>query len=396
MTVVVTTALAAYVVLCLVYWSWMAYALHLMRRCAPRLSQLDACEPERWPKLSVVVPACDEADKFDPAVRTLLDEDYPDLEILLIDDRSTDSTGASMDRVAAADARVRVIHVTALPEGWLGKVNALDLGLKASHGEFVLFTDADVHFRRGTLRRAIAYCCAGGLDHLAALPDLWPTNLVLDAALSVTVRQLFVLARPWGISDPRSGRYMGIGAFNLVRRSAFDATPGFEWLRLEVADDMGLALMMKRSGARCRIVSGFDNVALQWYRTIGEAARGSEKGWASALCFSLSRAAASTLALLALELSPLLTLLPLFSRELRWIGFAGFAVVLVFLLSAFTLNRWVGGKLVPALAGPLAAPLLAGLLVRAAFLGWKRGGVLWRGTLYPTELLRAGKRVFFP
>jgi cellulose synthase/poly-beta-1,6-N-acetylglucosamine synthase-like glycosyltransferase len=396
MTVVVTVALTAYVVLCLAYWSWVVYGLRRTLRRVPRLSRLDSPQPERWPKLSVVVPACDEADKFESAVRTLLDEDYPDLEILLVDDRSTDSTGAAMDRVAAADPRVRVFHVTSLPEGWIGKVNALDLGLKASKGEFVLFTDADVHFRRGTLRRAIAYCCAGRLDHLAALPDLWPTNLLLDAALSVTIRQLVVLTRPWNMSDPRSRHCMGVGAFNLVRRSAFDATPGFEWLRLEVADDMGLALMMKRSGARCQIVSAFDHIALHWYRTVAEAARGSERLWAPALCFSLSRAAFALLAIFAFELSPLLTLLPLLSPELRWIGFAGIAVFLVFLLSALTIRRWVGGKFVPALAGPLAAPLLAALLVRAAFLGWKRGGVLWRGTLYPAPMLRAGKRVFFP
>jgi len=393
---VILVALTAYVALCLVYWLWMAYALHLMRRCAPSLSRLDAPEPHRWPRLSVVVPACDEADKFEPAVRTLLEEDYPDLEILLVDDRSTDSTGSAMDRLAAADPRVRVIHVAALPEGWLGKVNALNLGLKASHGEFVLFTDADVHFCRGTLRRAIALCCAARLDHLVVFPRLEPTHLLLDAALSVTVRQLIFLARPWGMNDPRSPRYMGVGAFNLVRRSAFDATPGFEWLRLEVTDDMGLALMMKRSGARCRIVSGFDNVSLHWYRTIGEAARGSEKGWASALSFSLSRAVLGVLILLAFELGPLLALLPLFSAQFRWIGFAGIAVFLVFLLSTLALSRWVGGKFVQALAGPLAVPLMAAILVRAAFLGWKRGGVLWRGTLYPTRMLRAGKRVFFP
>jgi len=393
---VVAVVLTGYVVLCIVYWSWMAYGLFRVRRAAPRLSELTTPEPQHWPKLSVIVPACDEADKFDPAVRTLLEEDYPELEIVLVDDRSTDGTGAGMDRVAASDARVKVLHVTELPEGWLGKVNALRRGLKESEGEFVLFTDADVHFTRGTLRRAVALCCASKLDHLTALPNIWPTNVVLDAALSVTIRQLIVLSRPWEFSDPASSGYMGVGAFNLVRRSAFDATPGFEWLRLEVADDMGLALMMKRSGARCAIVSGFDQVGLYWYRTIGEAAHGSEKGWATALHFSLWRTAVAALAGIALELSPVLTLLPLFSDGLRFVGCAGIAVFLVFLASVFALSSWVRGKFVPALAGPLAVPLMEVLLVRAAFLGRKRGGVLWRGTLYPTEVLRAGMRVFFP
>ncbi|MCX5673257.1 MAG: glycosyltransferase, partial [Planctomycetota bacterium] len=143
--ILLAVALAVYVLLGLAYWLAMAYGLVRTWRGVPRLEEVRPPEPAAWPKLSVIVPACNEADKIEPAMRTLLAEDYPDLEILAVDDRSTDATGDIIDRLAAEDPRVRAIHVKELPAGWLGKVHALDRGFQESRGRFVLFTDADVH-----------------------------------------------------------------------------------------------------------------------------------------------------------------------------------------------------------------------------------------------------------
>ena len=164
--------LIAYLAVVIAYWLWVLYALLRMTRAMPLLSDLTPPEPERWPTLSVVVAACNEADRIEAAARTLLEEDYPDLEIILVDDRSADSTGEILDRLAADDDRAKVLHITDLPDGWLGKVHALRCGLEASRGDFVLFTDADVHFAPGALRKAVAWCEDQGLDHLAAFPTL--------------------------------------------------------------------------------------------------------------------------------------------------------------------------------------------------------------------------------
>ena len=389
--------IAAYTALGLAYWLWMVHGMVRLRRGVPLLARLRLPGPPRWPRLSVVVPACDEADKIEPAARTLLAEDYPDLELLFVDDRSTDSTGRIIDRLAAEDRRVKAIHIAELPEGWLGKVHALDRGLKESTGEFVLFTDADVHFNRGGLRQAIAYAEHHRLGHLAALPQLWPATFLVDAMLSVFLRQFLCVMRPWAVRDPKSRAFLGIGAFNLVRRSAFEATPGFEWLRLEQGDDVGLGLMMKQSGARCDVVGARGYVALHWYRTVGEAARGSEKGWATGLRFSILRAFIAALMLLAMELSPVLALLAPAFEPVRPLGWAGLAVLAAAVLALGLMIRWV--RVVNparALAGPLTAPLLAAMTIRTAILGRRRGGILWRGTLYPTEMLRGGGRIRFP
>jgi hypothetical protein len=388
--------LTIYVALALGYWTWAAWCAFRTLRGVPLLSRLHPPEPGRWPGLSVVVPACNEADHLEAAARTLLAEDYPDLEIILLDDRSTDATGEIVDRLAAEDDRVTAVHIVELPDGWLGKPHAMDRGFRQSTGEFVLFTDADVHFRKGTLRKAISHCLEHGLDHLTAFPDVWPSKILLDSTVAMFVRQnLIVNNRPWSVRNPRSKAFMGIGAFNLVRRAAFEATEGFEWLRLEVADDLGVGLMMKRSGARCDVIAAHGDVGLHWYRTLRETMRGAEKAYAAAH-YSILRALAIAPAILGVELAPVLTLLPLLSPRLRPLGYVGLAVSAAFVSSALMLHRWGACRLAPSLLGPLTAPAFVAMFLRACLVGWLRGGITWRGTLYPTEALRRGRRVSFP
>ena len=209
------------------------------------------------------MPARDEAHTIDPAVASLLAQDYPNLQVVLVDDRSTDETGTVIDRLAATDPRVAAVHVRELPDGWLGKVHALQRGVERASGNFVLFTDADILFAPGVLRRAIAWSEAERLDHLAVLAEVTSPSVLVAACIAASSRGLIGLARPWEATDPRSAKAIGTGAFNLVRRSAFERTPGFEWLRLEVADDIGLGLMMKRWGGRPGLLIGRGQVRLR-------------------------------------------------------------------------------------------------------------------------------------
>jgi len=240
-----TVPLALYAAVALAYWLWNLYAAIRVRRDVPSLDGFAPPAGAPLPRLSVVVAACNEAGTIDAAARTLLAQDYPDLEIVLADDRSTDATGAIIDRLADEDDRVRAIHVTALPEGWLGKVHALDRGTAEATGAFLLFTDADVRFAPDALRRAVALCEQRGLDHLAGLPACWSAGLLVDMVVAAFLRPFVAMMRPWAVPRPDSRAFLGVGAFNLVRRSALARTPGFAWLRMEVADDAGLGLMMK-------------------------------------------------------------------------------------------------------------------------------------------------------
>lgn len=392
---ILTILAAVGAALVLGHWLRMAYGMVRAQR-VPHLPDLTPAEPAAWPRVSIVVAACNEADRIEPAARTLLALDYPDLELILVNDRSTDGTGAIIDRLAA-DPRVRPLHITDLPAGWLGKVHALDRGLKASTGEYVLFTDADVHFQPSVLRKTVAYMLEHQLDHLAGLPQLYPTSLLLDSAIGAFIRQFLLITRVWNVGRPGSDAYIGIGAFNLVRRAAMEASDGFEWLRLEAADDMGLGLLMKRSGARGGVVTGGGLMGIQWYRSWTEVAQGAEKGYATALQFSLGRAVLGAVMLPFVELGPLVMLPALATESFRFVGWMGLAAVAAWLVTGLAMKRWARSpRLAPFLLGPLTTPILAVLLLRAGILGHRRGGVLWRGTLYPTEVLRPGSRVRFP
>jgi len=376
-----------------VYWLTLAIGVIRVVRNVPVLAESDPPPPKPWPKLSVVVAAANEAKTIEPALKTVLAQDHPELEIIVVNDRSTDETGAIVDRLAAGDDRVQAVHITELPNGWLGKVHALKCGADRATGQWLLFADADVHLGDGALRRAVAFAEDRGWDHLAAAPDMWSTGLLQDIAVSMFLRTFCVVIRCWAVTDPRSKAFVGVGAFNLVRRSAFYRTDGFEWLRLEVADDMGLGMMLKRSGARSGMVNATGLVGLHWYPSVGDMARGVEKGYASISQCSLARMILICVVSSLLELAPLVALLPV---RLDGLWPASLVMGAAAVLSTVALARWANRRIWPGLLFPIGAVFSAALLLRAGWLGWRRGGIMWRGTLYPSKMLREGRRVRFP
>ncbi len=317
------------------------------------------------------------------------------LQVILVDDRSTDDTGIIIDQLAASDSRIKAIHIQELPEQWLGKVHALNIGLQQANGELVLFTDADVHFAKGTLRAAVDHFLNFDLDHLAGFPRLNPSGIVLDAMLTGFLRQFVTVMRPWKVSDPLSRAFIGVGAFNLVRKEAFMAAGGWQWLRLEIADDVGVGLMMKQAGYRCGVVRMTEWLSLYWHRTLGQAVRGAEKGWSSVCRFSVIKTIIIGGITVILELSPLYVFL-LIRPTWRWIGWLGFAVFLFYLFTSIMLARWMHQRIRSHLFSIFIVPMGFLIMIRTAILGYYRGGAAWRGTLYPTKTLRDGMRLKFP
>jgi hypothetical protein len=380
----------------LAYWARVLYGV-VRVAFLPKLGECTRPEPPAWPRLSVVVPVRDEVSEIGAAAASLLAQDYPDLELVLVDDRSTDGTAEVVDHLAASDSRVVAVHLSSLPPGWLGKVHAMQRGLERASGQLVLFTDADVHFAPCALREAVALVEADTLDHLAAIPRFRSSGLVVDAVLATALRSIVAVAfPPWRVSDPRSADFFGVGAFNLVRREALERTEGLAWLRLETVDDMALGLLLKSSGARCQVVSAFSELGLHWHRSVAQVASGMEKAWVGVDRCSLPRAAALTSMALLAEVSPLAGV----AAALCGPGFVaralGLALVVVAASALLTYARWSGASSLAALAAPLAAPLSAAISARAAVLGLRRGGIAWRGTVYPCQELLRGVRVRLP
>lgn len=369
------------------YWAGAVWAASKLAAGVRAVDDLPLLALPRWPTLSIVIPACNEGATLGAALTARLADDYPGLEIIVVDDRSTDATGSVADEIAARDPRVRVVHLGSLPDGWLGKLHAMQRGCELATGEYLLLSDADTHWVPGTLRRIVARCEARALDHLAVFPTMWSSGLVLDAATATLTRMLMIVGRPWAVPDPRSSAALGVGAFNLVRRAGFARTGGFEWLRLEVADDVGLADMMKRSGGRSEVLRGGEFVGMHLYTSVHEYARSAEK---SAVLFgfrawpALLGAAAS----LVIECAPLLLVL-LAGGVAWWLS----ATALLLAAAATTsMTRTCGQRLAPALLFPIGGAMTAWAMVRAGVLGRLQGGLRWRTTFYPAAQLLAGRR----
>lgn len=369
-----------------VYAMWNVYAALRARGAMIRVPRETPPRAE-WPRLSLIVPACNEGATIEAATKAKLASDYPNLEIVLVDDRSTDATTEVLARLAKADDRVRVVRIDELPSGWLGKVHALERGVAGATGEWLLFSDADVHLETTLLRRVVATAEERRLDFVSMMPRIWSSGFALDVVIAFLVRGLVIASRIWKLADPRSRVAIGNGSFGLARRSAFEKTAGLEWLKLEILDDQVLGQMMKHSGARCGVFDPQGDLALHFYSSLGEMMRGLEKnGYVLVGQLRLHRLIVTAIAIVYLELGPAVALAFPSTRLAGALILATFAAVQVAI--AISGHR----PIVPALVPVLGPVMLLVFVFRSAILMHARGGVSWRGTFYSLASLREGQR----
>jgi cellulose synthase/poly-beta-1,6-N-acetylglucosamine synthase-like glycosyltransferase len=223
-------------------------------------------QPASHPRVSIIVPARNEEVDIEQALSLLLVLDYDNYEVIAVDDRSKDRTGEIMDRLAASPAAhgcLQVVHVTELPKLWLGKTHAMwTAGLQAT-GDWLLFTDADVLFKPDVLRRALAYAEAETADHVVVFPRMIMKRAG-EKMMIAFFQTLFTFGhRPWKVADPDTDDHMGVGAFNMVRRSVYEAVGTYQALRMEVLDDMKLGKVIKKARFRQRNVFGEDLISIR-------------------------------------------------------------------------------------------------------------------------------------
>jgi len=349
------------------------------------------------PSLTIVVPARNEEAEIEPALRSVLELNYPRFEIVAVNDRSTDQTGAIMDRIAAepaAQGRLRVIHVRNLPAGWLGKVHAMWLGSQknAAQGtaaqqitsDWLLFTDADCVFRPDCLRRAIHYATKTATDHLVLFPTAHMKTLGERMMIGFPQVMASFVMRAWKVRDPNARDHIGVGAFNLVRRSAYEAIGTYEALRLEVVDDIKLGEAIKKAGLRQDVVFGHELVSLRWAVGAAGVVANLEKNLFAFLRFRVS------LALVVCALTFFLCVCPFLGLLLApgWAR-APFAVAIAMIALVYTLTgRYMASSPWMFLTCPIAALIFAFATLQSAFIAVRDGAITWRGTRYPLEELR--------
>jgi glycosyltransferase involved in cell wall biosynthesis len=336
------------------------------------------------PRISLIFAARDEQEKLPSALATLVAIDYPELEIIAVDDRSKDRTGAILEEFARQDRRLRAVHVAELPDGWLGKPHALQKGYEQSTGEWLLFTDADVRFSQDILRRAIALAAARNLDHLTLLCDLemhgfWETALITFFGMA-----FHLATNPYRVSNPFSRAYVGVGAFQLLKRSAYESIGTHQRLAMEVVEDMKLCKLLKQGGFRSCVGVAQDAVIVRWQAGVGNLIRGVTKNFFAGTGYRLSVAVVAISFLLVLNVGPFAGLL--FGHNL----IRAFAAASVVIALCFHAGVDIVMRVSPlyALTHPLGALLFAYMLARSTVVTLWRGGVTWRGTFYPLDELK--------
>ncbi len=340
--------------------------------------------PVDGPTLTAIVPALNEEGNVGVCLESLLGQDYRALEVIAVDDRSTDQTGAVMDALAAKyPQRLRVIHVKELPAGWLGKTHAMALAARTSTSEYVLFTDADVIFRRDAIRRSMAYAVESGADHMVTAPTLILRSWDESALLGFFQVCGLWAVRLWKVADPKAKRdAIGVGAFNLLRRSAYEQVGGFEVLRMEIIEDLGIARRIKKAGLKQRVVFGLGLVNVHWASGAMGVVRVVTKNFFSAFQFRAVLLFAACIWLLAFFVLPVLGLNVPGARVPSLISLLIVGVVYRASGKTSGISAW------NALLSPLASVLLVYALVRSLVITLWQGGVVWRGTFYSLKELR--------
>jgi hypothetical protein len=253
-------------------------------------------------------------------------------------------------------------------------------------GDWLLFTDADVLFRRDVLTRALAYAEAEPADHLVLFPRMIMKSTG-ERMMIAFFQTLFVFGhRPWKVADPKTKDHIGVGAFNLIRRRVYDTVGGYKALRFEVLDDMKLGKIVKNAGYAQRNVYGADLISLRWAKGAMGMVNNLTKNFFAVMSFQPWRLLLSAFALAFLNIMPFIGIW--FAHGWERVPYA---VALAAILGIYVGMSWESD--IPAyyvVLHPIGAVLFVYVLLRSMTLTLARGGVVWRGTFYPLEALRKG------
>ena len=354
-----------------------------------RLPRLAAAAPRKdaqLPFVSVLFSARDEAEKLPDALRSQLSQDYPLYEVVAVDDRSADATPEILDEFARGCKRLKVIHVNELPAGWLGKPHGLTRAYEQAGGEWLVFTDADVRFTPEVLRQAVSLVLERNLDHLTLLGRVDQIGFWEKIALSYFQVAFAFGVQPWAVSNPRSKFYAGVGAFQLIRRSAYEAIGTHRRLAMEVVEDMKLGKLVKQGGFPSAVAMAGDAVRVRWHAGLRNLILGTTKNFFAAAEF---RVGVALLFIVSLLLGGVLPFVAVFLLTGLPQIFAAICVGIALVIHG---GAAINGRSSPlyALTHPFGALIFCYMIARSMVITLRQGGIVWRETFYPLDELRRG------
>ena len=338
-------------------------------------------------RVSIIVPARNEQRNIREALQSLLELNYPDYELIVVDDRSADDTGRILDEMTKSSPRLKVIHIEQLPHGWLGKNHALWVGSRRATGDLLLFTDADIILEPTVLTRAVSFMEQHKLDHLAATPSMHMPTTFLSMFGASFIIYFSLFSRPWKARDADSRCHIGIGAFNLVRSEVYKQIGGHETIRLRPDDDIKLGKIIKKNGFRQDVAYAPEFLKVEWYSSVSEVIHGLEKNAFSGADYNIP------LILSGCVIHIMGSIWPFFAIFFTHGTVQGIYIAIVCLITLIFADsvRFHHSKPWYVVGYPLATALFVFILLRTMLLNLVQGGIYWRGTFYSLKELKANR-----
>lgn len=362
-------------------------ALVLMPRRTLRRFASRSPEPSDWPTVSVIIAARDEEQRIGDTLAGLLASDYPQLEVVLANDRSLDRTAEIATSFAERDERLQIVTITDVPDGWLGKTNAMSQAVTQATGEFLLFTDGDIQFSSDAIRLSMRHVVQKKLDHFCLFPSMVTEGWIECVLVSFFAMLFSFGTQPWLRAWRFPNAYYGIGAFNLIRRSAFEAAGRLDPIRLDILDDVKLGKLLFKQGASADYLVAEDAVCVRWQTSAWEVIRGLEKNAFASMSYSLVKMTAFSAFFGLVFFSPFVA--PFLVEPDEPAGFLATLVLLHITFGRLSVAFCGSWSVMPGLVLGAAGVLFA--FWRSTFLTLRHGGVTWRETFYSLKDLRAGE-----
>jgi cellulose synthase/poly-beta-1,6-N-acetylglucosamine synthase-like glycosyltransferase len=353
-------------------------------RSIPYLGHQSIMDSKQLPAVSIIFSALNEEAAIADAVNSLMKIDYPNLEVIAINDRSTDRTGEILASLQLQYPNLKVLNIDTLPAGWLGKNHALYQGSQMAAGEWLLFTDADVIMQPDTLKRAMSYCMEHQTKHLTIAEKHVRNTFPLQILLFSQYLSVCMMLKPWRVRYRWSKRSLGFGVFNLVQKSAYAASGGHQAIAFECLDDLKLGALIKAHGFKQDTVNGGDFIERQWYATLPEMIEGWKKNSFAFFEYRASWVVGGTILMLLLFLLPLLSI-PFSHGYLFYLNVMNVCLTLqiaMIICMYYRIPIWFSLYYLPSIL------LMLYSIWNSMFTIYRQGGVVWRGTHYSLELLR--------
>jgi chlorobactene glucosyltransferase len=368
----------------IVYWLHNQYQLDIVIEPAP--------PPSDAPLISVCVPARNEERNIRACVESILAQDYPSFEVIVLDDRSTDATPEIIRQLAAQNDRLKIISGSDLPAGWAGKPHALFQASAAARGEWLCFVDADTFLSPTTLTSCYAKAIETNADMFTIMTFQVLGSFWERVVMPLVMTALSVGFSPRKVNDPNRRDAIANGQFILIRRAVYDAIGGHESVKDQIVEDKAISEQVKWNGHRLIVANGYTVARTRMYTSLPEM----WEGWAKNIYLGLRDqtgllwlgvfgACVALIAALFLPVWPFLGI-SWFINDGGWMALIAIVESLVFwayliyirgrVAKAMEISPWY------ALTTSLGAAVFAAMMITSAFRVITGRGVSWKGRMY--------------